>query len=414
MSISFPGAVLCALFLMPGMAFAAEPGLKMSGFLETGYWSGSRSLDSETDIAAGRLAIKATGALGAEGSLLLDTRFANADLARGRQTHGQIREGYFRFGKDQLDIQIGKQIVTWGRADRLNPTDNLTPRDFTLLVADDSEQRRGATVVRGTYYLEDVALTAVLLPVFRPNVIPFRVPAAIGLRETIPAGSRQWAVKLDQTGRAIDWSVSYFSGFDLNPDLSLEVSGPYAGNLCFSHNPIQVLGADAATTVGAYGIRAEAAYTWTEQPVGRDFEVKRPFLYLVVGAERKVWDDFNVNVQLFFRSVSNYRNPYAIADPSLRSVAVLQAVLNHQLTRRENGMTFLVSRKWLNETLAAEIAAVYSFTQRDFLLRPRMSYAFSDHWRGSLGVDRYRGGENTFFGRLKANSAVFAELAYGF
>jgi len=163
-----------------------------------------------------------------------------------------------------------------------------------------------------------------------------------------------------------------------------------------------------------YGIRAEAAYTWTEQPAGRDFEVKRPFLYLVVGTERKVWDDFNVNVQIFLRSVSSYRNPYAIVDPSLRSVAVLQAVLNHQLTRTENGMTFLVGRKWLNETLAGEIAAIYSFTQRDFLLRPRMSYAFSDHWRGSLGVDVYRGGENTFFGRLKANSAVFAELAYGF
>ena len=35
-----------------------------------------------------------------------------------------------------------------GRADRINPTDNLTPRDFTLLVPDDEDQRFGTAAIR--------------------------------------------------------------------------------------------------------------------------------------------------------------------------------------------------------------------------------------------------------------------------
>ena len=171
-----------------------------------------------------------------------------------------------------------------------------------------------------------------------------------------------------------------------------------------------VLGADAATTIGAYGVRAEAAYTWTAQRAGNDFQVKSPFVYLVVGAERRFWDDLNVNVQYFRRSISDYRNPLDIVDPTRRSVAVLQAVLNHQLDHSENGMSFLISRKWFNETLSAEIAAIYTFTRRDFLLRPRISYSFTDRWKGSIGADVYRGAEDTFFGRLKGISTVFAEL----
>ena len=63
---------------------------------------------------------------------------------------GVIREAYLDLSHGPLDLRIGKQIIAWGRADRINPTDNLTPRDYTLLVPDDDDQRLGTPAVKAT------------------------------------------------------------------------------------------------------------------------------------------------------------------------------------------------------------------------------------------------------------------------
>ena len=47
-----------------------------------------------------------------------------------------IREAYldvYGFMWDNVDLRIGKQRIAWGKADRLNPTDNLNPYDFSDL-----------------------------------------------------------------------------------------------------------------------------------------------------------------------------------------------------------------------------------------------------------------------------------------
>ena len=46
-----------------------------------------------------------------------------------------LREGYldlYQFFSDYVDVRIGKQIFAWGRADRLNPTSNVSPVATTI------------------------------------------------------------------------------------------------------------------------------------------------------------------------------------------------------------------------------------------------------------------------------------------
>ena len=221
-------------------------------------------------------------------------------------------------------------------------------------------------------------------------------------------------MKLDQSGTAADWSLSYFDGFDLNPDLAIQSVLPNALNLSLQHHRIRVLGADGATVVGRYGLRAEAAYTWTENPTGIDPFVKKPFFYGVVGADRTFFDYLNINAQYFVRQINSFSDPNTITDPLTRGVAIQQSIISNQQVRFQQGMSLRVGNKWLNETLEAEFAAVYSFTLRDYLLRPKLSYAFDDHWKGTLGANLYRGDPNTFFGMLHYLSTVYGELRYSF
>jgi hypothetical protein len=394
----------------------AEPSLaaqaNLGGSLRASAWDIPKNPDGTRKPGIGEVWLKAAPHIGDATAVMegwaRDTNFTH----QGRKS-GMLREGYLSYSAGDADFRLGKQIIVWGRADQLNPTDNLTPRDNTLYIADVDDQRFGAMAARATYNLSGMALTGIWLPYFRPSKQPLPALPGISYAETVPGGG-EYAFKLEQTGGAADWSVSYFHGFDQNPDLSAGAVAPAGVTLSLQHHRIRVLGADAATTVGRFGLRAEAAYTWTEDSAGIDPFVKNPFFYGVAGADRTFFDYLNINLQYFVRQVSNYSDPNAIADPVLRTVAVQQAVVSSQLDRMQQGISLRIANKWLNETLEGEIAGVANLTRHDFMLRPRFAYAFDDHWKGTLGAYVYRGGSNTFFGLLKDRSGGFAELRYSF
>jgi hypothetical protein len=311
----------------------------------------------------------------------------------------------------------------WGRADRINPTDNLTPRDFTLLVPEEDDQRFGTPAARATLQAPaGLSVTGIWLPVFTPHRIPLAPEPGVTFRELRPsvASSRaQWAAKIERTGQAVDWSLSYFDGLDLFPDLGigraeLGPGGAPAVEVLLRHRRLRVIGADAAATLGRFGLRGEAAYALAADRAGEDPATKNPYLFGVLGIDRTFFEYLNVNVQYLFRAVVNFRDPRAIPDPPARAVAIQHAIISQELDRYQHGASIRVSHKWLHETLEAEVAGVFTFTRGDYAIRPKVVYAFTDRVTGTLGGDLFRGPRHSFFGRIRAASAVFAELKLSF
>jgi hypothetical protein len=177
---------------------------------------------------------------------------------------------------------------------------------------------------------------------------------------------------------------------------------------------VRVVGADAATAIGPYGLRGEAAYTFTEDDRGDNPYIKNPFLFVVVGADRTFLEHLNVNVQYILRVVTRYQSPFGIADPLAREVAVQSALLVNQLDRVQNSFSLRVSNRWLRETLEAELVAVVSVDRFGWVLRPRVTYAITDRWRITVGGDLFGGERLSFFGNLRDNSTAFAEVRWSF
>ncbi|HEY3325776.1 MAG TPA: DUF1302 family protein [Novimethylophilus sp.] len=387
--------------------------LGISGSVRGGYWSSSMNLDGKSDQFSEALWIKSEPRLGKNASLLLEGWLMNEDATRGDGRRGKLREGYLNMGAGNADFRIGKQIIVWGRADKFNPTDNLSPRDYTLLAPEDDDQRSGVYAAKATYNLKDWSLSGFWLPEFRPNVLPLPHTPGLSFRERIPHG-QGGGIKVEQSGKAVDWSASYYDGLDLNPDLSIGSFSSSGLNLRLDHHRVRVIGVDAATVVWRYGLRAEAAYTRTEDSDGRDPFVKNPFFYLVAGGDRTFFEYLNINLQYYVRYVSRYQNPASVANPALRTVAIQGAVISNQFDRFQHGMTFRISDKWLHETLEGEVAGIASFTRRDFALKPKLVYSFNDHWKSTFGANLFRGEDNTFYGRLRDDSTVFMEIRYSF
>lgn len=393
---------------------AKSRALGLSGSVRASYWSSNRHLDDQHDIDVASAWINLDRRFGSWG-IFAEGYLANEDIFGDQRDTSRLREAYVDARSDAWDFRFGRQIVAWGRADRLNPTDNLTPRDFTLLVPEVDEDRFGSLAAKATWNLNTTTgLTGIWLPDFQPNVVGLPPASGVVFQENIPAGSRQWALKLDQSGGRIDWSVSYFDGYDLNPDLSFGVSSSGINVVTLDHHRIKVLGADAATTVGAYRYAVEAAYTQTEDSDGTNPFVRNPFVYAVFGVERDFGNNLDVIVQAFAREIVNYSDPEAIADPATRSLAVQQAVAGNQYDSHQQGISVRIGKKWFNETVEGELAGAFLLNRSGYLLRPKLSWAASDNLKLITGVEYFGGSDKTSYGVLEKNNGVFAEARYFF
>lgn len=419
LACAIAGTQTCMAQPQPGPEAGRLPSsdvFQLSGSVRAAVWSSSRELDDDSNLVSGALWIKAAWRPSDDYRLYAEGYVSRQDLfsSRADNARNELREAYADHSRGALDLRLGKQIIAWGRADRFNPTDNLTPRDFTLLVTEDDDQRIGVPSIKADYHIGALSITAAWLWDFRGNTIPIRQPppGVSLLRPPVQDEHRQGALKIDQTGKALDWSVSYFSGFDLNPDVSpVSVAPPM---VALTHHRIKVLGFDLATTAGAFGLRAEAAYTKTEDPDGRDPFVKNSNLYTVLGVERIFGETLTVNLQYLSRVVMNFHGVDEIPEGALRELALTQAAISNQLNRYNHGIALRVSERWLHQTLHTEASVAYNFSEHDYVLRLKLRYAITDQWELALGGDSFHGAPNTFYGRLRDNSGYFAQLKLSF
>ncbi len=398
---------------LPGVghfsAWAGGEDLNIGGSLRASWWSAPKDLSSAADASSAALWLKSAPELPVENAALyLEGWLRDDALARAGGAQGELREGYFDLAFGDVDLRIGRQIIAWGKADGLNPTDNLAMRDYTLMAPEDADQRSGAAAVKGTLNSGDLRLTLAWLPEFREN--RFALPPGIAFSAERPANEwKQWAVKAEYFGSDHDWSLSYFDGLDKMPDLA-----PGAAGVLLRYGRIRAFGADGAMSVGRYGLRAEAAYLASEDASGSDPFVKNGVFYAVAGGDRTFLENLNVNVQYAYRQVFDHRAPGSYGDASVDALATAASLVANQYDEIQHGMTFRVNNKWFNETLEAEVAGAVWFRHGDSLIRPKVKYAVNDAIGLTLGADIYGGPKESFFGQLTGSNAVYAEGRYNF
>ncbi len=338
------------------------------------------------------------------------------NLERKFEGKAEIREGYLERSFGLLDVRAGRQVTVWGRADKVNPTDPLSLRDQRLLFSDDEEQRLGIAALQTVANFDGWRLIGVWQPEWRRPRFAFPpLPAGVTVTQRDPSSpAEQFALKWDRTGSDFDASLSYFYGYDKTPDFALESAGPAGVALGLIHRPVHVVGTDFATSLGSYGIRAEAAYTFTQDSTGNDPLVKNRGLFAVVGADRNLATDLNLNVQYLLRYTQDFAPLSSIADPTTRQVAAQAYFVANQTQSWLHGVSARLNYKLLHETLELEGALVWWFNRGDFLVRPKVTYAVSDSIKASAGAEWFGGGAGSFFGTLKPLSNYYGELRWSY
>lgn len=378
-------------------------------------WSHDRELNGETVVpVAGlraRLAPRAGNLdAGAE-------TFVQVDRVAG--VRADLVEGWARLRLGAFDLAAGRRIIVWGRADRLNPTDLISSRDYMLLVASDDEQRRGNLMAQARLGLGAFTIDVLWLPEFRSIRYPLKRdrPGLAVLPDQAVRDLGQFGVRLDRSGGAVDWSLSWFHGVDRTRDFALEAAPAGSAPVTLAglrqvFPQLDMFGADAAGTIGTIGWRVEAAwsrYRDADTPLRR-----RDNLWVVAGADRDV-GPWNVNLQYSWRHQFGWRDPASLpGSPLFTAIASLNAAVNNQLHRVQHGFTASVARRWRNDTIETELASVLFLPTGDAAIRPRASVAINDSVRLSVGADVFLGPSLSFFGQVRSLSAGFLQLNHGF
>lgn len=390
-------------------SLAEKLGLALSA--RAGVWSHDRDLNGETVVPMLALRARIAPRAGA-----LDARAEGyAQIDRTGRWRTDVVEGWARLSAGEVELRGGRQIIVWGRADRLNPTDNLSGRDYTLLAASDDDQRQGPAMVQARWGQGNLTLDAIWLPEFRPIIFPLERsrPGIALLPDARRQSANQFAVKLDSSGGRFDWSLSWFRGIDRNRDFTARP--PLPGTLAAlqqTYPDISVIGADAAGTIGSVGWRIEAAHT---QVLGADTPfIKNDNLWVVAGADANLAGGWNINLQYSLRVIFDHADPRRLADPVARGIATLSAAVNNQLDRVQNGVTARIARRFANDSAEAEIAVIHYLEPGDTAIRPRLSTSLRDGLRLAVGADFFTGPTNSYFGRVRSLSAGWLQLSAGF
>jgi hypothetical protein len=377
--------------------------------------------------------------------------FAEARLRYGLQQGSRIqlvdlREAYVNLYTGPLDIRLGQQIIVWGRADAVNPTNNLTPSDLRVHSPNEDDRRVGNFAARAFLNFQPIRIEGAWVPLYLPSEIPLTLPDGAQL---VAPNYPNFNVKNSTVaGRvhlelpAFEMSASYLYGYAPMP--GLEYAGTFTAGSPDAHVDIrrrpynhQVIGGDFSTTVADWlGVRGEVAYRLPMHWQTRDYAPNPDVMY-VLGFDH-TFDTVSVIAQYVGKYTIKWRAPpppgsYGVDD--LRRIgtevdattiplvadAVPRAIYPHnqQLFGQEEHIQHMASLRveWLalHQTLSMSALGLVNFSTGEWVAFPRVAYQFTDALTGTVGAELYEGPHDTLFGSISGElSAGYAEVKFSY
>ena len=329
-----------------------------------------------------------------------------------------LREAYLDIFFNRMDFRLGRQQIIWGKADGVFITDIISPKNLSeFLLPDFDEIRMGVTALKADYYLGDNTFELVWIPIFTPTQMPeensiwFRMPT-FPIMPVFDYSQKDVTASLENSELFAKFSgmtslidFELMTGYIWDDDPTMHVQKGIdtttmqpSITVIPRHHRLGVGGGSFSTTVGAFVLRGEGAYYGgkyfqTADVRATDSITEKNYLHYLVGL------DFN------------------IGNTHISSQFIQQAILDYDdlivNDEFENTATVLISRTFLRETLKMELFSYIGLTNEDALIRPKLTYDFTDGFQLLLGANIFTGTDGRF-GQYDDNDMIYFKVKYSF
>ncbi len=408
-----------------------EKPYELTGYLRSVLFVGKVPDVSEAELKSGygEASLKIKVRKQSFGDAFAEIRFRRGNEFRKSISEVDLREAYLNVYAGPFDFRIGHQIVVWGRADGLNPTDNITPKDLLVRSPDEDDRREANFLIRSTYNLYPMRIEAIWVPVYESSYIPTDLlpfPSGVVLIDPDYPDARvknsALALRLNLEMPSFDGSLSYFNGHNPFPGISGNILSGAFDNLFIEVFPksyrVNIFGADFQTTAGSYGLRGELAYRKPHEDHEQYIHIPNPDLQYILGVDREFSGNFNVILQYVGRYVFNFQEleePLLPSDIPRYELALKNRLITSQQYELSHSLSFRIEQKLLHETMRVEVLGLIHITSEEFLLRPKLTYDITDALNLIVGGEVFAGQKDTLFDTVDSTlNSVFVELRASF
>jgi hypothetical protein len=371
----------------------------INGYGRGSAYGGSHSFDYSNVFA--ELAVQGKLSMN-RAFLFTDLRFRYGMKFNDVAPEFELKETYAGYQSDKLDVYLGAKIITWGRMDGFNPTDNITPYDYFFLSANPDDQKLPNFLLQAKWHINpSMNFEAVLIPYYRPSVYRFDLfnmgEYTTFADPTLPAktfsngsiGGR-FNVDLERIG----FSISYFRGYDPYYGFNIKtfsVDENMVPSIELTARPYQKnsFGLDLEVPAGSWIFRAEAAYDLTSD-YDTNMHIPNPGLHYAIGLEHSLWGIVTILQYIGyytsdFISFDDLPQPQTPDEIIIRELTDFNRRIFYQQEETNHALSLSLSRSFHYETIHIEAMGYYNITSEEWLIRPKLSWKINDHLETSLG-----------------------------
>lgn len=233
-----------------------------------------------------------------------------------------------------IDVTVGKQVISWGTADGINPTSTISPIGFSL--TDSQIKGQPILAAQATYYGDNFDLTGVLVPMFVPLQLSDFASLVDGemvdeiknLKVALPPNelaSMEWAIRYATYLSGYDLQASYFHGWEDIPALVAKFTVDPATmlpsmDLEGNYRRVSVVGLATTGVLSDFGVWAEGAYVIPEklnldpsspmEPPKLALSPNKPYVQAVVGADHTLDSGIYAQAQYVYYGSGLLTMPY--------------------------------------------------------------------------------------------------------
>ncbi|MFA5292259.1 MAG: hypothetical protein WC496_04405 [Phycisphaerae bacterium] len=412
---------LLIIFLPAAAALAVDTGLKISnspvemhGFYElrAGYRLRNDKHEKDMSIMENRFQLDfgsypEWGELRFKGDAVGDLVLERFDF--------KTREAYiFTRPSDNMDLIVGRQILTWGTGDLVFIND-LFPKDWqSFFIGRDDEYLKAPSDAAKLSMFGDFAnLDVVFTPRFDPDIFVSGQRISYWNQNTLRIEGKNIETSVDKPDR---WFRDYELAARLYKNVNEYEYALYAyrgfwkipagqnadGKAIFPD--LNVYGASVRGKVAkGIGNLELGYYESADDQSGKKSSVDNSQMRYLAGYKQEIGKDLTLGLQYYIEQILSYQDyldnlPKGPAKDEFR----------HLVTVR-------LTKLLMNQNLRLNLFAYYSPSDKDCYFRPSINYKATDNIALEAGANIFFGDyPNTFFGQFTDNTNIYTSVRYSF
>ncbi len=351
-----------------------------------------------------------------------DLRFRSGSIFDNFINEFELKEAYAGVSTNFIDVFLGNQIVSWGRTDGFNPTNNITPKKYFFLSANPDDQNISNFMLKTNFRFSPlINLEFIGIPVFKPSEYRYDLllnnestsfSDAVLPKKSFNNGSL--AAKLNFELPSIGFSLSWFNGYDPFYGFDIKNIDFSTGIPAIDYMPSfyrkNSLGLDFALPVGTWIVKGEGAYNIPEDNEGKMYIPNKDISY-VIGIEHDI-KGFTTIVQYIGKYTLDLKklekpqlidllNPLKVMEYATETIIYESALYNrkifHQQKKLNHAVSLIITKSFAYEIINIELSGFYDLTSNEYLVRPSLKWNISNSLSLTAGYSYMNGPVNSLF-----------------